>query len=76
MRLVAGRASIAAEHKTKLSNNLLLMNFIQRGLNSETKKQLEEEEKKIISEEPWYLDLLEHKEEENRVSCYVKIFSM
>lgn len=31
---------------------------MQKGLDSETKKQLEEEEKKIISEEHWYLDLL------------------
>uniref|UniRef100_A0A8C9P9K7 Uncharacterized protein n=1 Tax=Spermophilus dauricus TaxID=99837 RepID=A0A8C9P9K7_SPEDA len=73
---MAGKASIAAEHKTKLSKNLLLRKFIQRGLNSETKKQLGEEEKKIINEEPWYLDLPEHKEKESRVSCYVKIFSM
>ncbi|KAK2489740.1 hypothetical protein MC885_001020 [Smutsia gigantea] len=46
-----GRASMAAERKTKLSKNLLRMKFMQRGLDSETKKQLEEEEKKIISEE-------------------------
>lgn len=37
---------------------------MQRGLDSETKKQLEEEEKKIISEEHWYLDLPELKEKE------------
>ena len=40
------------------------MKFMQRGLDSETKKQLEEEEKKIISEEHWYLDLPELKEKE------------
>ncbi|XP_039359934.1 M-phase phosphoprotein 6 isoform X2 [Mauremys reevesii] len=38
---------------------------MQRGLDSETKKQLEEEEKKIISEEHWYLDLPELKEKES-----------
>lgn len=37
---------------------------MQRGLDLETKKQLEEEEKKIISEEHWYLDLPEPKERE------------
>ena len=56
--------SMAAERKTKLSKNLLHMKFMQRGLDSETKKQLEEEEKKIISEEHWYLDLPELKEKE------------
>ena len=56
---------MAAEHKTKLSKNLLCMKFMQRGLDSETKKQLEEEEKKIISEEHWYLDLPELKEKES-----------
>ncbi|KAM4797594.1 M-phase phosphoprotein 6-like [Urocitellus parryii] len=56
---------MAAERKTKLSNNLLRMKFMQRGLDSETKKQLEEEEKKIISEEHWYLDLPELKEKES-----------
>ena len=55
---------MAAERKTKLSKNLLHMKFMQRGLDSETKKQLEEEEKKIISEEHWYLDLPELKEKE------------
>ncbi|XP_061450249.1 M-phase phosphoprotein 6 isoform X1 [Rhineura floridana] len=39
--------------------------FMQRGLDLETKKQLEEEEKKIISEEHWYLDLPELKEKES-----------
>uniref|UniRef100_A0A2K6GNW2 M-phase phosphoprotein 6 n=1 Tax=Propithecus coquereli TaxID=379532 RepID=A0A2K6GNW2_PROCO len=43
--------------KTKLSKNLMRMKFMQRGLDSETKKQLEGEEKKIIGEEHWYLDL-------------------
>nr|XP_013009147.1 M-phase phosphoprotein 6-like [Cavia porcellus] len=56
---------MAAERKTKLSKNLLRMKFMQRGLDSETKKQLEEEEKKIISEEYWYLDLPELKEKES-----------
>ncbi|XP_038610655.1 M-phase phosphoprotein 6 [Tachyglossus aculeatus] len=56
---------MAAERKSKLSKNLLRMKFMQRGLDSETKKQLEEEEKKIISEEHWYLDLPELKEKES-----------
>nr|XP_027807926.2 M-phase phosphoprotein 6 [Marmota flaviventris] len=56
---------MAAERKTKLSKNLLRMKFMQRGLDSETKKQLEEEEKKIISEEHWYLALPELKEKES-----------
>lgn len=32
---------------------------MQRGLDAETKKQLEEDEKRIISDEHWYLDLPE-----------------
>ncbi|XP_049642245.1 M-phase phosphoprotein 6 [Suncus etruscus] len=60
---------MAAERKTKLSKNLLRMKFMQRGLDLETKKQLEEEEKKIISEEHWYLDLPELKEKE---SCIIE----
>ncbi|XP_038224840.1 M-phase phosphoprotein 6 [Dermochelys coriacea] len=56
---------MAGEVKTRLSKNLLRMKFMQRGLDSETKKQLEEEEKKIISEEHWYLDLPELKEKES-----------
>ncbi|KAM7132335.1 M-phase phosphoprotein 6-like [Molossus nigricans] len=55
---------MVAKHKTKLSKNLLHMKFTQRGLDSETKKQLEEE-KKIISEEHWYLNLPELKEKES-----------
>lgn len=46
------------------TNFVLFWQFMQRGLDSETKKQLEEEEKKIISEEHWYLDLPELKEKE------------
>ncbi|XP_006888865.1 PREDICTED: M-phase phosphoprotein 6-like [Elephantulus edwardii] len=56
---------MASPHTPKLSKNLLRMKFMQRGLDSETKKQLEEEEKKIISEEHWYLDLPELKEKES-----------
>lgn len=41
------------------------MKFMQRGLDAETKKQLEEEERKIISDEHWYLDLPELKAKEN-----------
>ncbi|XP_028285730.1 M-phase phosphoprotein 6 [Parambassis ranga] len=43
----------------KLSKNVLRMKFMQRGLDAETKKQLEEEERRIISDEHWYLDLPE-----------------
>uniref|UniRef100_A0A8C9MVJ3 M-phase phosphoprotein 6 n=1 Tax=Serinus canaria TaxID=9135 RepID=A0A8C9MVJ3_SERCA len=43
--------------------------FMQRGLDSQTKKQLEEEEKKIISEEHWYLDVPDLKEKE---SCIIE----
>lgn len=38
---------------------------MQRSLDPETKKQLEEEEKKIISDEHWFLDLPELKEKES-----------
>uniref|UniRef100_A0A803VWP0 M-phase phosphoprotein 6 n=2 Tax=Ficedula albicollis TaxID=59894 RepID=A0A803VWP0_FICAL len=41
--------------------------FMQRGLDSQTKKQLEEEEKKIISEEHWYLDVPDLKEKESYI---------
>lgn len=37
---------------------------MQRGLDAETKKQLEDEEKRIISDEHWYLDLPELKAKE------------
>ncbi|XP_007082892.2 M-phase phosphoprotein 6 isoform X1 [Panthera tigris] len=46
---------------------IITVEFMQRGLDSETKRQLEEEEKKIISEEHWYLDLPELKEKE----CFI-----
>ncbi|XP_008309437.1 M-phase phosphoprotein 6 [Cynoglossus semilaevis] len=52
---------------TKLSRNLLRMKFMQRGLDAETKKQLEDEEKRIISDEHWYLDLPELKAKENLI---------
>ncbi|XP_074864619.1 M-phase phosphoprotein 6 [Carettochelys insculpta] len=58
---------MAGEVTSKLSKNLLRMKFMQRGLDSETKKQLKEEEKKIISEEHWYLDLPELKEKESLI---------
>lgn len=48
-----------ANDSVKLSKNLLRMKFMQRGLDTETKKRLEEDEKKIISDEHWYLDLPE-----------------
>ncbi|XP_030060380.1 M-phase phosphoprotein 6 [Microcaecilia unicolor] len=56
---------MATDVKSKLSKNLLRMKFMQRGLDAETKKQLAEEEKKIISDEHWYLDLPELKEKES-----------
>ncbi|XP_073441176.1 M-phase phosphoprotein 6 isoform X1 [Dendrobates tinctorius] len=49
----------------RLSKNLLRMKFMQRSLDPETKKQLEEDEKKIISDEHWFLDLPELKEKES-----------
>ena len=42
----ASASNMASERKIKLSKNLLRMKFMQRGLDSETKKQLEEEERK------------------------------
>lgn len=51
----------------RLSKNLLRMKFMQRGLDAETKKQLEEDEKRIISDEHWYLDLPELKAKENLI---------
>ncbi|KAJ0069888.1 hypothetical protein NL108_016047, partial [Boleophthalmus pectinirostris] len=41
--------------------------FMQRGLDAETKKQLEEDERRIISDEHWYLDLPELKAKENLI---------
>uniref|UniRef100_G1QBE0 M-phase phosphoprotein 6 n=1 Tax=Myotis lucifugus TaxID=59463 RepID=G1QBE0_MYOLU len=43
----------------------IALSFMQRKLDLETKKQVEEEEKKIISEEHWYLGLPEFKEKES-----------
>jgi len=56
-----------ASDSVKLSKNLLRMKFMQRGLDAETKKQLEEDEKRIISDEHWYLDLPELKAKENLI---------
>ncbi|XP_041125295.1 M-phase phosphoprotein 6 isoform X1 [Polyodon spathula] len=56
---------MASDGTAKLSKNLLRMKFMQRGLDAETRKQLEEDEKRIISDEHWYLDLPELKEKEN-----------
>ncbi|XP_059849136.1 M-phase phosphoprotein 6 [Hypanus sabinus] len=58
---------MARENTMKLSKNLLRMKFMQRSLDTETKQQLEEEERKIISDEHWYLDLPELKEKENHI---------
>ncbi|XP_048887175.1 M-phase phosphoprotein 6 [Brienomyrus brachyistius] len=56
---------MASDCQLKLSKNLLRMKFMQRGLDAEAKKQLEEEEKRIISDEHWYLDLPELKAKES-----------
>ncbi|KAM6937375.1 M-phase phosphoprotein 6 [Xenentodon cancila] len=56
-----------AGDSVKLSKNLLRMKFMQRGLDAEIKKQLEEDEKRIISDEHWYLDLPEHSAKENLI---------
>ncbi|XP_071384683.1 M-phase phosphoprotein 6 [Centroberyx affinis] len=56
-----------ATDSVKLSKNLLRMKFMQRGLDAETKKQLEEDERRIISDEHWYLDLPELKAKENLI---------
>ncbi|XP_033970021.1 M-phase phosphoprotein 6 [Trematomus bernacchii] len=52
---------------SKLSKNLLRMKFMQRGLDAETRKQLEEDERRIISDEHWYLDLPELRARENLI---------
>ncbi|KAM9807926.1 M-phase phosphoprotein 6 [Neosynchiropus ocellatus] len=54
-----------AGDSSKLSKNLLRMKFMQRCMDAETKKQLEEDEKRIISDEHWYLDLPELKSKES-----------
>ncbi|XP_063336498.1 M-phase phosphoprotein 6 [Pelmatolapia mariae] len=56
-----------ASESVKLSKNLLRMKFMQRRLDAETKKQLEEDERRIISDEHWYLDLPELKAKENLI---------
>ncbi|XP_056138203.1 M-phase phosphoprotein 6 isoform X2 [Lampris incognitus] len=48
-----------ADHSVKFSKNILRMKFMQRGLDEETKKYLEEDEKRIINDEHWYLDIPE-----------------
>ncbi|KAL2094050.1 hypothetical protein ACEWY4_011362 [Coilia grayii] len=53
------------EGAAKLSKNVLRMKFMQRSLDPEAKKQLEEDEKKVISEEHWFLDLPELTAHEN-----------
>ncbi|XP_051548379.1 M-phase phosphoprotein 6 [Myxocyprinus asiaticus] len=58
---------MANDGSTQLSKNLLRMKFMQRGLDAETRKQLDEEEKRIISDEHWFLDLPELKAKENYI---------
>lgn len=67
VQFVTVHLSIMANDSVKLSKNLLRMKFMQRGLDAETKKQLEEDEKRIISDEHWYLDLPELKAKENLI---------
>uniref|UniRef100_A0A8C4PXD1 M-phase phosphoprotein 6 n=1 Tax=Eptatretus burgeri TaxID=7764 RepID=A0A8C4PXD1_EPTBU len=49
----------SSRRKMRLSNNLLKMKFMQRYLTEEAKQDLEQREKRIISDEHWYLDLPE-----------------
>ncbi|KAI2648097.1 M-phase phospho 6 [Labeo rohita] len=58
---------MAKDGAAKLSKNLLRMKFMQRGLDADVKKQLDEEEKRIISDEHWFLDLPELKAKENHI---------
>ncbi|KFW10106.1 M-phase phosphoprotein 6, partial [Eurypyga helias] len=52
--------------KLKLRVNVCVsLQFMQKGLDSQTKKQLEEEEKRMINEEHWYLDLPDLKEKQS-----------
>lgn len=53
--------SEVCKDKMSLKSELVsfLLQFMQRGLDAEAKKQLEEDEKRIISDEHWYLDLPE-----------------
>lgn len=53
------------EGTAKLSKNVLRMKFMQRSLDPDAKKQLEEDEKRVISDEHWYLDLPELMTNEN-----------
>lgn len=64
-RNVRGSNGTPVLRATRKSRKLKQIQFMQRGLDSETKKQLEEEEKKMISDEHWYLDLPEFKEKES-----------
>ncbi|CAL1594765.1 unnamed protein product [Knipowitschia caucasica] len=54
-----------ANDNAKLSRNVLRMKFMQRGLDAETKKLLEEDERRIISDEHWNIIL----EEKSIVPC-------
>ncbi|XP_052400122.1 M-phase phosphoprotein 6 [Carassius gibelio] len=60
-------STMAKDGAAKLSKNVLRMKFMQRGLDAELKKQLDEEEKRIISDEHWFLDLPELKAKENHI---------
>ncbi|XP_026095314.1 M-phase phosphoprotein 6-like [Carassius auratus] len=60
-------STMAKDGAAKLSKNVLRMKFMQRGLDAELKKQLDEEEKRIISDEHWFLDLPELKAKENYI---------
>uniref|UniRef100_A0A8C1WSY1 M-phase phosphoprotein 6 n=1 Tax=Cyprinus carpio TaxID=7962 RepID=A0A8C1WSY1_CYPCA len=67
MRVVALWSEMAKDGAAKLSKNILRMKFMQRGLDAELKQQLEEEEKRIISDEHWSLDLPELTAKENHI---------
>ncbi|XP_048014666.1 M-phase phosphoprotein 6 [Megalobrama amblycephala] len=58
---------MANDGAAKLSKNLLRMKFMQRGLDADARKQLDEEEKRIISDDHWFLDLPELKTKENHI---------
>uniref|UniRef100_A0A8C5QE99 M-phase phosphoprotein 6 n=1 Tax=Leptobrachium leishanense TaxID=445787 RepID=A0A8C5QE99_9ANUR len=55
----------ATEMCLQQTNLICFCPFMQRSLDAETKKQMEEDEKRIISDEHWYLDLPELKEKES-----------
>lgn len=55
---------VKTSQKRQLKVTCVCPQFMQRRLDAETKKQLEEDERRIISDEHWYLDLPELKAKE------------